>query len=250
MHFGVCGSRLQTNHWKRVLGRPEVPRQLRSQWCLRAISLRLYWFLFVSSSDPKGAGRGQGEQELTSGLLTGRLSSGHSPPPPCGSSYTSAHPGLLSNMPSLIMKTNRCFLVDCFLYPELEAIAWLPLAEPSQSLDLKRESPRLPPMLSHLGPKAPVQPSLIHSLRTDDGLLGLEQDNKTTACAHRGCTIQVARDLDQEMPVRDFPGGCVTRPHTPNAGDLGLIPGQATRSPILQLKIPHASTKTQCSQIF
>ena len=87
-------------------------------------------------------------------------------------------------------------------------------------------------------------------VRTDDGLLGLEQDNKTTACAHRGCTIQVARDLDQEMPVRDFPGGRVTRPHTPNAGDLGLIPGQATRSPILQLKIPHASTKTQCSQIF
>ena len=138
------------------------------------------------------------------------------------------------------MKTNRCFLVDCFLYPELEAIGWLPPAEPSWSLDLKRESPRLPLMLSHLGPKAPVQPSSIHSLRTDDGLLGLEQENKTTACAHRGCTIQ----------VRDFPGGRVTRPHTPNAGDLGLIPGQGTRSPILQPKIPHASTKTQCSQIF
>lgn len=97
------------------------------------------------------------------------------------------------------MKTNRCFLVDCFLYPELEAIAWLPPAEPSRSLDLKRESPRLPQMLSHLGPKASVQPSSIHSLRTDDGLLVLEQENKTTACAHRGCTIQVERDLDQEM---------------------------------------------------
>lgn len=179
---------------------------------------QLYWCLFVSSSDAKGAGRGQREQELTSGLLTGRLSSGHSPPPPCGSSYTSAHPGLLSNTPSLIMKTNRRFLVDCFLYPELEAIAWLPLAEPSQSLDLKRENPRLPLMLSHLGPKAPVQPSLIHSLRTDDGLLGLEQKNKTTACAHGGCTIQVERDLGQEMPARDFPGGPVTRLHTPMQG--------------------------------
>ena len=44
---------------------------------------------------------------------------------------------------------------------------------------------------------------------------------------------------------------------TPNAGGLGSIPGQGTRSHILQLrvrmpqlKILHAATKTQHSQIF
>ena len=43
---------------------------------------------------------------------------------------------------------------------------------------------------------------------------------------------------------------------TPNSGGLGSIPGQGTRShmPQLrvrmpQLKIPHAATKTRCSQI-
>ena len=35
----------------------------------------------------------------------------------------------------------------------------------------------------------------------------------------------------------------------PNAGDLGLIPGQGTRSHMLQLKILHATTKTQGSQV-
>ena len=35
----------------------------------------------------------------------------------------------------------------------------------------------------------------------------------------------------------------------PNAGDLGLIPGQETRSHILQLKSLCATTKTQGSQI-
>ena len=34
-----------------------------------------------------------------------------------------------------------------------------------------------------------------------------------------------------------------------NAGDQGSIPGQGTRSHILQLKIPSAKTKTQCHQI-
>ena len=34
-----------------------------------------------------------------------------------------------------------------------------------------------------------------------------------------------------------------------NAGGLGLIPGQGTRSHMLQLKILHAATKTQHSQI-
>ena len=40
------------------------------------------------------------------------------------------------------------------------------------------------------------------------------------------------------------------RLHTPNAGGLGLIPGQGTRSYMLQWrsKIPHAATKTQHSQ--
>ena len=37
--------------------------------------------------------------------------------------------------------------------------------------------------------------------------------------------------------------------HTHSAGGLGLIPGQGTRSHTLQLKIPHATTKTQHSQI-
>ena len=36
----------------------------------------------------------------------------------------------------------------------------------------------------------------------------------------------------------------------PSAGGLGSIPDQGTRSHMLQLKIPRAATKTQCSQIF
>ena len=39
------------------------------------------------------------------------------------------------------------------------------------------------------------------------------------------------------------------RLHAPNAGAPGLIPGQGTRSHMLQLKIFYAATKTQCSQI-
>ena len=45
------------------------------------------------------------------------------------------------------------------------------------------------------------------------------------------------------------------RLHTPNAGDLGLIPDQGTRSHMLQLKISHdttkilhAATETRCNQ--
>ena len=37
--------------------------------------------------------------------------------------------------------------------------------------------------------------------------------------------------------------------HAPNAGGLGSIPGQGTRSHMLQLKILHSATKTGCSQI-
>ena len=35
----------------------------------------------------------------------------------------------------------------------------------------------------------------------------------------------------------------------PNDGGLGSIPCQETRSPMLQLKIPHSAAKTWCSQI-
>ena len=35
----------------------------------------------------------------------------------------------------------------------------------------------------------------------------------------------------------------------PNAGGPGSIPGQGTRSHVLQLKIPHSATKTWSSQI-
>ena len=35
----------------------------------------------------------------------------------------------------------------------------------------------------------------------------------------------------------------------PNAGILGLIPGQGARSHVWQLKIPHAASKTRCSQM-
>ena len=37
--------------------------------------------------------------------------------------------------------------------------------------------------------------------------------------------------------------------HAPNAAGPGLIPGQGTRSYMLQLKTLHAATKTQCGQI-
>ena len=39
------------------------------------------------------------------------------------------------------------------------------------------------------------------------------------------------------------------RLHAPNAAGWGLIPGQGNRSHLLQLKIPHAPTRTQDSQI-
>ena len=39
------------------------------------------------------------------------------------------------------------------------------------------------------------------------------------------------------------------RPSALNPGDPGLIHGQGTRSHMLQLKILHAATKTQCGQI-
>ena len=39
------------------------------------------------------------------------------------------------------------------------------------------------------------------------------------------------------------------RPHAPNAGGPGSIPGQGARSHMQQLKKPHTTTKTWCSQI-
>ena len=39
------------------------------------------------------------------------------------------------------------------------------------------------------------------------------------------------------------------RLRAPNVGGLGSIPGQGIRSHMQQLKIPHAATKTQHSQI-
>ena len=39
------------------------------------------------------------------------------------------------------------------------------------------------------------------------------------------------------------------RPHVPNAESSSSIPGQGTRSYMIQLKIPHATTKIQCNQI-
>ena len=36
---------------------------------------------------------------------------------------------------------------------------------------------------------------------------------------------------------------------SPSAGGPGSIPGQGTRSYMLQLEIPHAATQTWCSQI-
>ena len=40
------------------------------------------------------------------------------------------------------------------------------------------------------------------------------------------------------------------RLHIPNAGGVGLIPGQGTKSHMSQLKNPSATTKTTCSQII
>ena len=45
----------------------------------------------------------------------------------------------------------------------------------------------------------------------------------------------------RKILVWDFPGGPVVK--TPNAGGSGSIPGQGTRSPMLQLKIPRATLK-------
>ena len=45
--------------------------------------------------------------------------------------------------------------------------------------------------------------------------------------------------------MRDFPSGPVAKTPTPNAGGWGLIPGQGTRSRMLQLKISRIMTKIE-----
>ena len=47
----------------------------------------------------------------------------------------------------------------------------------------------------------------------------------------------------------DLPGGPVANFCTPKAGGLGFIPGRGTRSNTTQLKTPHITTKTWCSQM-
>ena len=47
----------------------------------------------------------------------------------------------------------------------------------------------------------------------------------------------------------EFPSGPVAKTLPSNAGALGSILGQELSSHIQQLKILHAETKTQCSQI-
>ena len=56
--------------------------------------------------------------------------------------------------------------------------------------------------------------------------------------------------------IRYFAGGPVTKAQAPNLGGLGSIPGQGTRSHMMQLricmpqlKILCAATKTLCNQI-
>ena len=51
--------------------------------------------------------------------------------------------------------------------------------------------------------------------------------------------VSSLRDFNKLLRI--FPGGPVAK--TPNAGGLGLIPGQGTRSHMLQLKILSAVTR-------
>ena len=51
------------------------------------------------------------------------------------------------------------------------------------------------------------------------------------------------RELPRQL-MGDFPGGPVAKIHTTNAGGLGSIPGQRTRSHMLQVKDPAFQNKT------
>ena len=74
----------------------------------------------------------------------------------------------------------------------------------------------------------------------------------------RCSTLLIIREMQIKTPVRmagikKTTGTSLVvqwlRLHVPNAGALGSIPGQGTRSHMPQLMIPHAATKTWCSQI-
>ena len=54
--------------------------------------------------------------------------------------------------------------------------------------------------------------------------------------------------FDIKSDLRDFPGGTVVKTHAPNAGGLGSIPGQGTRSHMhAATKSSHAATKEPAS---
>ena len=56
-------------------------------------------------------------------------------------------------------------------------------------------------------------------------------------------------EASQARRWKDFPGRPVAKACTPQSGSLGSISGRGTRFHIPQLKIPHATTTTWCSQI-
>ena len=53
----------------------------------------------------------------------------------------------------------------------------------------------------------------------------------------------------KELTCWDFPGGPGVRLHAPNAGSLGLISGQGTRSHMLQLRVHMLQQKLQPSKL-
>ena len=54
----------------------------------------------------------------------------------------------------------------------------------------------------------------------------------------------------QTYLLRDFPGGSVLKNLSANVEDIGLISGWGTKIPhALEQLSPHATTRTQCSQI-
>ena len=55
----------------------------------------------------------------------------------------------------------------------------------------------------------------------------------------------LVKSMVLKVPSWDFPGSPVAKTPFPSAVGLGLIPGQGTRSHMLQIKIPYSMTKTQ-----
>ena len=56
-------------------------------------------------------------------------------------------------------------------------------------------------------------------------------------------------DMKTKSHLMGLPGGPGPELHTPSAGCWGSLPCQGTRSHMLQLRVLHATTKTQYSQI-